>query len=131
MGFTHDHLADFDPALVVASDLANLAVAGAYMVGFPFCTWRLFPVIPVSIRAVYVLGVLFVYSFGLGHFLDIIVTHKASYLIYALVIAEDVLTGIVSWAFVLAVLNTTRRAGLRVVADDVPGAGDVPKAPTG
>lgn len=128
--YVHPHgycLANFDPALVIASDLANLAVAGAYMLGFPFCAWRLFPVIPSAIRTVYVLGILFVYTCGLGHFLDVVITHHASYGLYIAVIAEAALTGIISWAFVLAVFSATRNVGLRVITDDTPGAENVPR----
>lgn len=128
--YVHPHgycLANFDPALVVLSDISNLGVAGAYMLGFPFVAMRLFPVMPPAIRLVYVLGVLFVYSCGVGHFLDVVITHHASYWLYMFVIGENVFTAVISWAFVLATFTATRRAGLRIISDETPGAENVPR----
>lgn len=119
--WVHPHgycLANFDPWLVITSDLSNIGVAGAYMLGFPFAAVRLLPIVPASIRLVYIFGVLFVYLCGIGHFLDVLVTHKASYWLYSMVIVENVATAVVSWAFVLALLHATRHAGLRLVTPE-------------
>lgn len=110
-------LANYDPWLIIASDLGNILVFGAYVLGVPFCTVGLWRYFPSNLRITFGLGVAFVYLCGVSHLLDVIVTHKASWWFYQVVTLERVLTGIVSWAFVFAVFRATRRANLRVVAD--------------
>lgn len=111
-------LANFDPTLTIASDLGNLLVATAYMLGFPFCSWRILAQVPRDLRVHFWLLVVFVYACGAGHFFKVLVTHKASLDLFIFVISWDFFTGLISWAFVLAIFDATRRLGLRVVQTD-------------
>lgn len=117
--YVHPHgfcLANFDPWLVVASDLGNLLVFGAYVLGVPFCAAGLFRHVPPSLARTFWLGVGFVYLCGISHLLDVIITHTATWWLYQFVTIERVVTGVVSWVFVLAVFRASRTVGLRVVA---------------
>lgn len=108
-----------DPTLIAVSDISNLAVAVAYVLGFPFMAVLFFRVVergvwPPIFRLIFWLGVGFVYFCGVSHFLDVIVTHFASYRIYQAVIAELAVTAIVSLAFVGVGIYASRSYELHV-----------------
>ena len=111
-------LANFDPTLTITHDLANLGVCFAYVFGFPFCAWRMVAMVPRELFAHLGLLVAFVYACGVGHFFKVLTAHAATYELYMFVVAWDAFTAFISWAFVLAIFDATRRLGLRMVQTD-------------
>lgn len=110
-------LANFDPTLIMLSDAGNILTSLAYIVGFPFAMFRLFECLPKRMVPVLAIGILFVVACGVGHLIDSVTTHQASYLAYLIAGWESLATGLVSWGFVLAMFWATQHAGLRLVAD--------------
>jgi hypothetical protein len=111
-------LAQFDPMLVALADIGNLSTSLAYIIGFPLVMFRLFDEVPKRIVPVLGLGVLFVMFCGVSHLIDTLVTHQASYVAYLISGWQMVATGIISWAFVIAMMWATNKAGLRLVAEE-------------
>lgn len=111
-------LANFDPTLVLLADLGNIMTSLAYVVAFSFTMLRMFDHLPRQLVPVLILGVLFVALCGVGHLLDALATHSATYNTYLFKGWWTIATGIVSWAFIASVFWATQRAGLRVTADE-------------
>jgi len=112
--------------LVWPLDAGNLLTAGAYLLGFPFCSYAVWAALPHAemppiARWLFWLGVAFVYSCGMGHLLDWLTTHVATWGLYQLMAWQRVGTGLVSWAFVLCLFVASRDATLLVVARLVLG----------
>lgn len=110
-------LGNFDSVLMGTSDFGHLLLCGAYLVGVPFCCMHLWRIIPENLRVAWWLGVGFVYLCGVSRLLEVMITHQAGWYLYQIVNVERILTGIVSWAFVLAVFQASRRLKERDVAD--------------
>lgn len=111
-------LGDYDPLLLLLTDGGNVLISLAYMVAFPFALFRLVDSLPSKVFPVAILMAMFVFTCGLSHLIMVMLTHRATYNGYLFAGWELMATGLISWAFVLAVFWATQKAGLRIVANE-------------
>jgi hypothetical protein len=108
-----------DPTLLWLFVFGNMLVASAYTVAFTFVTTTLF--VGSEKGTLHVIWLMwgFVVLCGLTHVMGVVVMFRAGFFLFYGTAAEVLLTGVVSWAFVVTGMRLAR-LGYRMRIERVP-----------
>jgi len=110
------------PTMSLLSDLANLLVAGAFMLGLPFAALRVLPFDILRLRGICVIGLGFAYFCGAYRIVLIAIGHHPSEWLYELGIAVNLITAVLCWAFVILILNFVDFQPAHKTSNDPPSS---------